>query len=88
MAFSVIAAITDLGRQRLASSIVTGKSFQIDQFSVGSGGHDVTDPSTALTPDPSVTSCPATRTSERPSCLLSATSRYGSRPILRRLTFG
>lgn len=59
MAFSVIASITDIGRQRLATSIMTGKSFQIDQFSVGGGGHDITDPSTALTPDPSVTSCPS-----------------------------
>jgi len=59
MAFSVIAGITDLGRQRLATGIMTGKSFQIDQFSVGSGGHDPTDPSTALTPDPAVTSCPS-----------------------------
>ena len=59
MAFSVIASITDLGRQRLAGSIITGKSFQIDQFSVGGGGHDPTDPSTALTPDPAVTTCPS-----------------------------
>jgi len=59
MAFSVIATITDLGRQRLASSLITGKSFQIDQFSLGSGGHDPLDPSTALTPDPSVTACPS-----------------------------
>lgn len=59
MAFSVIATVTDLGRQQLASSIITGKSFAIDQFSVGSGGHDVLDPSQALTPDPTVTTCPS-----------------------------
>lgn len=58
MAFSVIATVTDIGRQKLASSVITGKSFQIDQFSVGSGGHDPLDPSTALTPDPAVISCP------------------------------
>ena len=58
MAFSVIATVTDIGRQKLASSLITGKSFQIDQFSVGSGGHDPLDPSTALTPDPTATSCP------------------------------
>lgn len=58
MSFSIIASITDLGRQRLASSLITGKSFQIDQFSVGAGGHDLSDPATALTPDPTATSCP------------------------------
>ena len=58
MAFSVVATVTDLGRQKLASSLITGKSFQIDQFSVGGGGHDPLDPSTALTPDPTVTACP------------------------------
>jgi len=59
MAFSVIATVTDVGRQKLASALITGKSFQIDQFSVGSGGHDPLDPSTALTPDPAVTTCPS-----------------------------
>jgi hypothetical protein len=59
MAFSVIATVTDIGRQKLASSVITGKSFQIDQFSVGSGGHDPLDPSTALTPDSTVTDCPS-----------------------------
>lgn len=59
MAFSVIASLTDTGRQRLASSIVTGKSFQVDRFSVGQAGHDPIDPATALTPDPSATACPS-----------------------------
>ena len=58
MSFSVIATVTDIGRQKLASSLITGKSFQIDQFSVGGGGHDPLDPATALTPDPTVTACP------------------------------
>lgn len=58
MAFSIIATVTDIGRQKLASSLITGKSFQIDQFSVGSGGHDPSDPSRALTPDPATISCP------------------------------
>jgi hypothetical protein len=60
MAFTVISSITDVGRQRLASSLITGKSFQIDQFSVGSGGHDPLDPATALTPDPTLSACPST----------------------------
>jgi hypothetical protein len=59
MAFSVIATVTDIGRQRLASSLITGKNFQIDQFTIGSGGHDPLDPSTALTPDPTATTAPA-----------------------------
>lgn len=59
MAFSVIATVTDLGRQKMASGLITGKSFQIDQFSVGSGGHDPLDPATALTPDPTVIACPS-----------------------------
>ncbi len=58
MAFSVIATVTDIGRQKLASSLITGKSFQIDQFEVGSGGHEESDPSTALTPDPTATETP------------------------------
>jgi hypothetical protein len=58
LAFSVIATLTDLGRQKMASGLITGKSFEIDQFSVGAGGHDPLDPATALTPDPAVTSCP------------------------------
>lgn len=58
MAFSVVATVTDLGRQKLASALITGKSFQIDQFSVGSGGHDPLDPATAFPPDPTVTVCP------------------------------
>jgi len=59
VSFSVIATITDVGRQRLASGLITGKSFQIDQFSVGSGGHDPLDPSTPLTPDPAAVACPS-----------------------------
>lgn len=57
MAFSIIATVTDVGRQRLASSLTTGVSFQVDQFEVGSGGHDPLDPATALTPDPAATAC-------------------------------
>jgi len=59
MAFSVIAAITDVGRQRLAQMLISGKSFVVNQFSVGSGGHDPLDPETALTPDTSATNCPS-----------------------------
>ncbi len=59
MAFSVIATVTDVGRQRFANMLINGVSFQVDQFSVGSGGHDLLDPATALTPDASATSCPS-----------------------------
>lgn len=65
MAFSIIAAITDGGRQRLAEMLIgghdgNGKAFVIDTFSVGSGGHDVLDPTIALTPDTTATVCPST----------------------------
>lgn len=59
MAFSVVAAVTDVGRQRLAQMMITGKSFQVNKFTVGSGGHDPLDPVTALTPDTSLNECPS-----------------------------
>jgi hypothetical protein len=59
VAFSVVATVTDIGRQKLASGLITGKSFQVDQFEVGSGGHDPFDPATALTPDPTLTALPS-----------------------------
>jgi hypothetical protein len=59
MAFSVIAAVTDVGRQRIAQMLISGKSFVVNQFSVGDGGHDTLDPETALTPDTSLVTCPS-----------------------------
>lgn len=37
----------------------TGKAYKVDKFSTGEGGHDPTDPSTALAPDPGTTTCPS-----------------------------
>ena len=60
MAFAVIATITNVGRQRMAQALATGKSFAVDKFSLGQGGHDALDPSIALTPDPTAVTCPST----------------------------
>jgi len=58
MAISVIAALTEIGRNRIADMTISGRGFQVVQFVVGSGGHDPGDPSVALSPDPAVTSLP------------------------------
>ena len=58
MAISVIAALTEIGRNRIADMTVSGRGFQILQFVVGQGGHDPGDPSVALSPDPTVSTLP------------------------------
>ena len=55
---SVIAALTDDGRRRIADMTVSGRGFQITEFVVGRGGHDLGDPTVALTPNSSVTVLP------------------------------
>lgn len=55
MAFNIIATVTDIGRQRLATMLATGKAFHVNLFEVGAAGHDTLDPTQALTPDPSST---------------------------------
>jgi hypothetical protein len=57
-AISIIAALTDTGRARIADMTVSGRGFQVQQFVVGAGGHDPNNPTVVLTPDPSVTSLP------------------------------
>jgi len=52
-----LALITTQGKARMAEALATGKSFVVDTFVVGANGHDPTDPSLALTPDPSRTGC-------------------------------
>ena len=59
MAQAIIAAITDSGREKFASMLSVGRAFTITDFVSGEGGHDQTDPSIALTPDPSVTTLPS-----------------------------
>lgn len=58
MAQAIIATITDIARQRLAEILQNGRSFTITDFVVGSGGHDAGNVSSALSPDPTVTSLP------------------------------
>lgn len=59
MAITVLAALTDRGRAAFADATVTGSAFVVDQFKVGSGGHDVGNPIVALTPDTSLSDIPA-----------------------------
>lgn len=56
---SVIAALTEEGRRRIADMTISGRGFQVTQFVVGSGGADPSDPSVPLTPDTSVTVLPS-----------------------------
>jgi hypothetical protein len=59
MAFEIICAITNTAKTRFAQMLETGKSFQVKYFTVGDKGHDPLNPAVALTPDPSLTSCPS-----------------------------
>ena len=58
MAVALLAEITNLGRQRFADMTVSGRSFIIEQFVTGEGGHDPGNPTIPLTPDVSVSSLP------------------------------
>ena len=58
MAITINAAITDLGRAAFADLTVNGTSFAVNEFEVGNGGHDPSNPITALTPDISLTELP------------------------------
>lgn len=59
MAFEIKALLTDEARRRTAEMWATGKSFQVIGFTLGNAGHDPLDPTTALSPDPALTECPA-----------------------------
>lgn len=52
-----VALVTSQGKARIAEMLATGKSFIVDTFVVGSNGHDLVDPTLAVTPDPSRTGC-------------------------------
>lgn len=58
MAITVLAALTDRARAALADLTVTGQSFVVNQFEVGSGGHDPGNPIVALTPDTTLQELP------------------------------
>ena len=51
----ITAIITTVARQRHAQQLITGKSFQVLYFEIGSQGHDPADPLSATNPDPSDT---------------------------------
>jgi hypothetical protein len=52
---SIQALLTDEARRRRAESSQIGKAFVVVGFSLGNAGHDPLDPTTALTPDPAMT---------------------------------
>lgn len=52
-----LALVTNTGKAHIAESFVTGKSFVVDTYALGANGHDPSDPSLALTPDPSRSGC-------------------------------
>lgn len=56
---SIICAVTEEGRRRIADMTISGRGFQITKFVVGSGGVDPGDPSVALTPSTSVLNLPS-----------------------------
>lgn len=55
--YTVLAIVTNEGKQRLAEALATGKSFKIDTFALTGEGHDTSNPVNSLTPDPSRQSC-------------------------------
>lgn len=55
---SVIAALTEEGRRRIAEMTISGRGFQITKFVVGNGGHDPGDDNVALTPNTAVLTLP------------------------------
>lgn len=55
---SVIAALTEEGRRRIADMTISGRGFQITKFVIGKGGHDSGDPTVPLSPNPAVVTLP------------------------------
>jgi len=60
MAYEARAVITNLAKQYTADMWAYGTSFQVMYFQISAGGHDPTDPTTALAPDPAATTMPGT----------------------------
>lgn len=58
MSLSVTALLTDVARQRIAQYSISGKAYQVVDFSVNSFGHDLGDPTLALPSDRSAVVCP------------------------------
>lgn len=59
MAQAIIASLTDVARTKFADMLAVGRSFTVTDFVTGQGGHDLSDPSVALSPDASVTTLPS-----------------------------
>lgn len=57
MPISGLAVVTNNGRARIIDMLRTGKSFVVDRFVVGDSGHDPSDPTLPITPDPSRDGC-------------------------------
>lgn len=55
--FEALALVTNSGKARMAELIASGKSFAVDRFVVGDQGHDDTDNTIAITPDPAKSGC-------------------------------
>lgn len=53
---TVVAAVTDLGRQFMARSLTDGTSVRITHYAVGSSGYDPANPFSAVAVDPTATS--------------------------------
>jgi len=58
MSFAAKALVTTLAKQHTARMWAYGSSFQVKYFEVSAGGHDPTDPTTALAADASAVSLP------------------------------
>jgi hypothetical protein len=55
--FEALAVVTNSGKARMAELLASGKSFAVDRFVVGDQGHDTSDNTIALTPDPARSGC-------------------------------
>ena len=60
MANEAKALVTTIAKQRLAEMFAYGTSYRVKYFEVSAGGHDPTDPTTALAADASWTEIPGT----------------------------
>lgn len=60
MAFASKALVTTLAKKNTARMWAYGTSFRVKYFEISAGGHDPTDPTTALAADAAATSTPGT----------------------------
>ena len=60
MSFAAKALVTTLAKEHTARMWAYGSSFRVKYFEISAGGHDPTDPTTALAADASATAIPGT----------------------------